>query len=234
MKNSDKLIQRLRQENVEQVPAWKFKFSSGLILSIFLAAVLLGGLAFSVILYSLRETGFWALEHLEHSGWEMVLSVLPFIWLFLILVFLVIAIYSIQFSKKGYKLALGRWVMYSVALSVVIGTIFYLGGGGQWLEKTFETRLSFYQSVQEKKAKMWMQPKEGFLAGTLIETTPDFLVLKDFEGKEWKLYYENAFIAPIVNLEVGEKVKLNGEMISDSEFQVTDIKPWQGKRGPRN
>ena len=233
MSNTDKLMQRIKDSGDQPIPKWKFVLKRSIIWFSFGFAVIAGSLAFSVILFSLRETGFWALQHLDHSGWEMVLSLLPFIWLIALLIFLLVAIYSIQSSDKGYKLTLSKWVGYSAAISIVLGTIFYLGGGGQWLENTFASKASFYESVQEKKARIWMQPENGLLAGTLTEIKPDALIMKDFNGKSWVIKYEDAFIAPVLRLEEGEEVKLVGNIKVDNTFLAEEIRPWQGRKKSR-
>lgn len=229
MGNKDKLLERIKESRNQPIPKWQFVVKRTLIWLLFFLAVIAGALAFAVILFSLRETGFWALQHANHSGIELFLSILPFFWLVFLLIFLVIAIYSVQFSAKGYKMALSKWVGYSAAISIVLGTVFYLGGGGQWIENTFAANASFYESVQEKKMRIWVQPDDGYLAGKILLVAPEYFELQDFEGRLWNITYENAFIAPIVQLTKEEAVKIVGEKTGTSAFKADEIRPWQGR-----
>jgi hypothetical protein len=229
MGNTDKLIQRIKESGDQPIPKWQFTFKRATVWLLFLLSVVAGALAFAVILFSLRETGFWALQHTGHSSLELFLSVLPFLWLGVLLIFLLVAIYSIQFSSKGYKLTTARWVGYSAAISILLGTIFYLGGGGPWIENTFASNISFYESIQEKKMKVWIQPEDGYLAGKMMAVSPNGIELEDFEGNSWTIAYETAFIAPIVQLQAGEEVKLVGEKTGPGTFTADEIRPWQGR-----
>ncbi|MBK6785516.1 MAG: hypothetical protein IPG79_18530 [Saprospiraceae bacterium] len=46
---------------------------------------------------------------------------------------------------------MGKWMMVSAALSMTIGTLFFITGGAKWLEKKFETHIESYESILEKK-----------------------------------------------------------------------------------
>ena len=76
--------------------------------------------------------------------------------------------------------------------------------------------------------KIWMNPQEGFLSGTISDTGIDLMHIEDFEGKIWEVHYEGAFIPPVVLLEQGEKVKIIGKLLDKKTFQAEEIRPWGG------
>ncbi|MCF8247109.1 MAG: hypothetical protein K9J37_19160 [Saprospiraceae bacterium] len=229
MKGSEKLIEIIRQQDIQPAPKWQFSMKNGLAWAGFLAAVVLGAMAFSVILFAIQQTDFNLVSHLSHSRLEMFLGLLPFIWIVFLIAALAIAFYSIQFSKKGYKFTAAKLVGFSALLSILLGTLFFIGGGGHQLEHAFAVNVDLYESIQQKKTKLWSMPKDGYLSGQIEAVNPDFFVLKDFNNKSWKIHYDSAFIAPVVRLEEGETVKLIGKMESIDEFTAKEIRPWGGR-----
>ncbi|MBK9013752.1 MAG: hypothetical protein IPM82_06495 [Saprospiraceae bacterium] len=232
MKGSEKLIEAIKQQDIQPVPKWQFSLKNGLAWAGFLVAVVLGAMAFSVILFAIQQTDFNMVSHLSHSRLEMFLGLLPFIWIVFLIVFLAVAFYSIQYSKKGYKFTAAKLVGFSALLSILLGTLFFIGGGGHQLEHAFAVNVDVYESLQQRKTKLWSMPEDGYLSGQIEEVSAEYFVLKDFNNKAWKIHYESAFIAPVVRLEKGETVKLIGKLASKDEFTAEEIRPWGG-RGTR-
>lgn len=228
MKSSEKLIQAIKEQDVRPVPKWQFTLKNGLLWAGFLIAVFLGALAFSVVLFAIQQTDFSIISHLSHSKLEMFLGLLPFVWIVFLVVFLGIAFFSIRYSKKGYKFTVAKLAGFSAALSILLGTLYFLAGGASQLDKAFAANVGLYESIQEKKMKLWSMPEEGYLSGEIVQVSPDFFQLKDFNNKFWEITFEEAFIPPVVSLEKGEKVKVVGKMLSSDAFSADEIRPWGG------
>ena len=81
MKASEKILEQIRREQLRPKPRWHFVLKNALAWLAFAVAVILGGLAFSVILFAIQQTEFELLDHLNHSGIELFLGLLPLIWL---------------------------------------------------------------------------------------------------------------------------------------------------------
>ena len=238
MDNSKKIIEKIKAENIQPIPRWKFVLKNVSVWTAFGIAVLLGALAFSVVLFSIQQSEFDLLSHMSHSRLEFFLGLLPFFWIISLVAFLVLAIFSIQRSKKGYKFTSSRLVGISTALSILLGALFFIAGGAERLENAFAVNVELYESIQEKKVQIWMNPEDGFLSGTISETASDYFILEDFDGKTWEVRYQGAFIPPSVLVEAGEKVKLVGEITEKKTFQAEEVRPWGGQgtrlRGRRN
>lgn len=228
MKRSEKLIQTIRERDIKPAPRIYFVLKSAAVWGGFALAVALGAVAFSVILFSIQQTDFDLLGHLSHSRLEFVLVMLPFFWIASLFVFLLIAMSTYKHSGKGYKLTTGRLAGYSAALSILLGTGVFLSGGGRALEQAFGLRVSIYESMQEKKVKIWSMPAQGYLSGDIITASDTTFTLRDFKGKIWTIEYPGAFVAPVVALEPGEKVKMIGKQVHDDLFRADEIRPWGG------
>lgn len=241
MKPSEKLIQTIKERQIKPAPKWHFTLKNTLLWTSYSMAVLLGALAFSIILFSIQQTDFSVITHLSHSRMELFLGLLPIFWIVWLLICLIVAIYSVQYSKRGYKLTLPRIVGYSSLLSMLLGTLFFISGGAHQLEHAFAVNILPYDSIQEKKIRVWTMPEEGYLCGKIQQVTPENLQLEDFEGRHWTILYNEAFMPPSVMLVKGEIIKVVGEMTKEDQFSATEIRPWggggngqmRGRRGTR-
>lgn len=237
MDNAKKIIDKIKSDNIQPIPRWKFMLKRSLVWLVFCLAVLFGALAFSVVLFSVQQTDFDLIAHMSHSRKELILGLMPFFWIISLILFLVLAIYSVQYTERGYKFTVLRLVGFSAALSMLIGTLFFISGGASRLENTFATRLELYEGLQEKKVKIWMNPEDGLLAGFIQEVSENDLLLEDFDGNQWQVSIENIFIPGAVLMEAGEKIKLIGTKVDDDVFDAEEIRPWGGpghRKGRRN
>ena len=231
MTNNDprhKILEIIKESDIKPTPRWVFTLRSTGGWVSFLMAVILGGLAFSVIIYAIQQSDFNLGDHFGHSGLEMVLSILPFIWLVLVVAFFLVSILGIRYSWKGYKLPLLKQVGWSIGLSITIGTLFFIAGGGRWLDSTFVKALGAYESIEERKMQVWSNPEEGYHSGIIEQITEESLSLRDYEDKVWTIDISDAWIAPPVMLESGERIKLLGNKRGSSTFQADEIRPWGG------
>jgi len=228
MENSNELLEKIKKRNIRPIPGWWFRLRERSIWGVFILSVVIGALAFSVILFAIQQLDFDLTAHMKHSWAEFLLGLIPFFWIISLTVFLVIAIISIKNSKKGYKFTSPALLGFSTALSILVGTLFFIGGGARWLENTFATNVNIYESIQEKKTKMWMRPEDGHLSGIVSRVEEQEFGLTDFDGKAWTVPYDQADISPMVNLSEGEKVRIIGTQVSETVFKAEKLRPWGG------
>jgi cytochrome c-type biogenesis protein CcmE len=230
MKNSETLISKMKDQNLKPIPKWHFTLKGMTIGFTLLVSVIIGGLAFSIILFSIQQLGFDLISHMSHSKIEFLLGLLPFLWIVLLIVFLVIGMISIKNSKKGYKFSPSKLLIINTAFSILLGTLFFIGGGAQWFENVFAVKIELYESINEKKINMWSMPENGYLSGTIESVNEETLKLVDFKNKSWTIDYQQAHIPPIVLLEEGEVIKLRGKMNSAGYFIANEVRPWGGSK----
>jgi hypothetical protein len=227
MNNFDKIIHTIEKEEIKHTPKWYFQTKSILFWITFLFALLIGSIAFSIILFSIQQTDFFILQHLHHSTTEAILVLIPYFWLIAMSVFSLIGFFSFENFKKAYKHHWYSILGLNILLSLIIGTILFLSGGAKHFEETFANQVEIYRSVEEQKTKHWMNPEAGFLAGEIIDYKIDTLLIKDFKGKNWTIFYHDIFIPPIIELEKGVKIKVMGGMQSENTFKAEQIRPWK-------
>ena len=230
MKKLKTIVDRIKEKNIKQRPKWYFTTLNTLIWICYIICILIGAASFSVILFSIHQTDFNLISHMSHSRLEMFLGILPFFWIIILLIFLFASIIIFHKSKSGYKFNWFRLLTFSAAVSVLLGVLFFIGGGGLQLEYIFSEKVSFYQSIHENNKKIWMNPEEGYLSGTIEKISGDIIHLIDFNNKKWDVDYSNASISGSVILKRGERVKLIGKITQQNNFYVSEIRIWNGKR----
>lgn len=233
MESSKKIIDKIKKENIKPMPKWYFVVPNTVIWLVFIILVFIGAAAFSVIILSIQQTDFDLISHITHSRIELILGLLPFFWIVVLLIFLVAAIFTFRKSKKGYKFGWPLLLGYSTLASILLGTLFFLGDGSDWLENTFAEQVSYYESIHEKKQKIWMKPEDGFLSGTIEKVDTNILQLIDFNAKKWDIDYKDVRIPQRVFLEKGTQIKLIGKITSVNTFQAKELRPWNGKNGQK-
>jgi hypothetical protein len=231
MSNAQRLVDRIRSGGLKPRPRWMFVVRAALARLAYAGSAALGALAFSVVLFAIQQAEFNLLKHAAHSRLELFLSLLPLVWLGLLALGLALAAGSARRQPGGYKIPFPRRLLYSLGLSAVLGTGLFVAGGAQVLEYSFAEHVDFYNSLQEKKMRMWSQPDRGYLSGELLETGSVQLRLRAFDGLEWAVRYDSvAFIAPIVRLQPGDTLKILGWQRAEQRFSAREIRPWSGLR----
>ncbi|MCB0635014.1 MAG: hypothetical protein KDC54_00270 [Lewinella sp.] len=238
MKRSRQLIETIKERQIQPIPRWRFLLKRGLWVVAFALAVILGGLAFSVILLAIQQADFSVLTHMSHSRLEFFLAILPFVWLGGMVEFSAVAVFTLRRAPRGYKLTWSRLMGYSLVLSIVVGALYFMAGGAQQLEAAFASRAAWYESLQERKVRIWSDPTAGLLSGSIIDKRgEETLTLRDFAQQRWTIDYDGAFIPPIVDLSIGDTIKLVGAVTAEGQFQADEVRPWRGYglrgRGPR-
>lgn len=232
MDPADKIIQSIKEQQLKPTSRWYYRLREGIIWTLFGISIILGAMAFSIILYAIQQADFNLVKHISHSRLELLLAILPFIWIVLMIVGLVLALVSLKNTWRGYKISPLRLVTTNLALSILLGTAFFIGGGGDKLESAFNRTGFDYTSIQERKQLIWSHPEEGMLAGKIEGITNDEMTLTDFGGNTWHVNIDGAFIAPVLTLEPGETVKLTGSQTAEETFRAKEVRPWGGPGNP--
>jgi hypothetical protein len=229
IKKSEELINKIKSSGIKQKPRWYCILENVVFWSIFFLSIILGGIAFSIILYAIGESDFNLLRNLSSPGIRSLISFLPFVWILFLGVSLTIAALGIRNTKKGYRYSL-LWILgVNILLSVLFGFLFFYTGGGQNIERIFAKRVGIYTGIEERKISRWSRPESGFLSGMILEKQSDnILLLEDFTGKKWQINIQDVVIHFRLSLESGEKIKIIGIALEENIFRAEEIRVWEG------
>ena len=195
-------------------------------------SLLVGSLAFSVLIYMERNNDWGFYKNFNDSLIEFIFVTLSYFWLIAFIVFIVVAYFNLKHTKKGYKHRVGVVIFGSLILTIILGAVFYNLGMGKIIDNSLSKRTSIYSKVINPRVKMWMQPEKGLLTGAIIYVKENkVFVLKDLRGDNWNVRYQEAVIFPGLMIVEGERINLAGDIISQKNFEAKKIIPIGPGRG---
>ncbi len=231
MKNIiDGTIAKIKLQGIVPVPRWKYLMKKYGIWSIFFLIVLLGSISFSVAFDMLRQLD-WDLYRFAHqNAFVYALSLLPYFWIAVIVIFLVLSFFDLRKTDNGYKYGLLKMLLMPIGIMIMTGLLFtWLGVGGQLHARIAKDVPYYGQHMMMTKESQWMQPDKGFLSGSLTTVYTHNLEMIDLNGKAWNIILdEKTLIKSAAVIEPGEKIKVIGSKKDAENFHAVEIRPWRG------
>ena len=219
------ILDKIKEQNIQPKKRWEFLFKNYLLWLFFALAIIFGGLASSATIFIFKHAT-WVEMAPGFSPLKRLLVNLPVFWLLSLSLFCVLAWYDFKNTKRGYKYHPFIIVLFSVALSVVLGSAMYAMGFGQRLEDTFFRRVPLYKHMFGQGGRMLVEPNKGRLAGIIIDINQDSVVVEDFRGRSWTISTSTS------EFQAGQRVVLIGRMMDDDNFLCESIRPWIKQDGP--
>ena len=228
---SKETLKKIKEQGISPRTKGYFLLKRSTVWVLFGLSVILGSIAASVAFFQVRNAEWELLSHFRHSLFEFILLFIPFLWLMFMVGFSIVAHYYFRRTGSGYRFRALTAVALSIILSIIGGAGIYATGFSERMEKVFEEKLPFYKGVNAHARKVWMSPDKGLLAGKIADVKEDgMIILEDLDGKMWNVTAKEAIwrgrLSPLTGLEI----KLIGTMTGKDSFDVTEVRPWQGRR----
>lgn len=221
---SQNILDKIKKEQITPIPKWHFLLKKGVLWSFFTLSILIGSLAFSVILRLLVDSDWDISNLLCGSYWRCIIMNLPYFWLVFLLGFLALAYYHFRHTTKGYRYTSFWIVGGSVVISMLIGFSFFTIGVARHAEEIFENNMPFYERVMQNRTSLWQHPERGVLAGRILQIEPrQFLILLDFAEHEWEVILAEKH-PPLMP---GMRVKILGTQRGPGKFEAREIRMWR-------
>lgn len=226
----NKVLERIKAEKIEPKPRWQFLLKDYFVWLAFGISLLVGGLAFCVMLSIILDNDWDIYRYLEIGLFEHFLISLPYLWILLLLLFLAVAYYNYRHTKKGYCCRAFTILALSVFGSVMLGTFFHILGLGGRIDRTLSRNFPVYQQIHCccHRQDIWTQPEKGLLGGRILNVRKeDEFDVEDFGGIVWQIEKNNETLIrrPVLIIE-NEEVKLIGEKKAEKIFWAREVRPW--------
>lgn len=230
-------VAKIKKQGIAPEPRWRYLLKKYGLWSLFLAVIFLGASSLSIAFEMLWQLD-WDLYRFAHqSALIYSLKLIPYFWIILIGAFLVLAFFDLRKTETGYRFGWLKMSVVSIGGIIALSFVFSSVGLGEKLNTILAKDMPYYgRHMMMTKEKQWMQPENGFLAGTLTVIADKELEIIDLNGRKWKVFLdEKTFIRPAAKLAKGEMVKIigyegvgNNAGNSPSYFQAIEIRPWMG------
>jgi hypothetical protein len=229
-KFNSSILDTIKENKIKPKARWTFLLKDYVVWIFGLISLVLGSFSVAIIIYLLKNND-WNIYH-EFSGslFEFVTLVIPYFWILLLFIFILLINYNIKHTKKGYKFTWPVLVGATVIASAVCGTLFFGVGLGRTLDDVLGEHVSFYDRVMNPRVIIWNQPGKGRLGGLLVSELGD---------KQYQLIDvdHNIWVIDTVELEdeisdllqIDHPVRLIGERKDEFYFMIKNV--FQGN-GP--
>jgi hypothetical protein len=163
MKNiSNKALKQIKDNNIKLKPRWYFVTKNYFIWTIFGISIILGSLAFSMILFMVKQLDWDIYHYMGDSFLKTIFISLPYLWLIFLILFTGVAYYNFIRTKRGYRFKFISILLISLIISIILGTGFYFNGFSERLENVFSEKISYYHRLvytREKQRKIYKRKK---------------------------------------------------------------------------
>ncbi|MCD4694216.1 hypothetical protein K8R62_02550 [bacterium] len=232
-KISEVIFKKIKESHIKPKPKWEFLLKDYTIWTLFGISLIVGGLAFSVIFYMFANNDWNLYQYVSGSFIGFFFVTLPYFWLIILVMFIVLAYYNLRHTKRGYLLSLRKIFLFSLLSSFLLGGVLYFAGLGKSINSIFNEKVPFYEKVLGHRNSVWNNPQRGLLAGEVIEIiTPQKFYLIDLKGDKWcvECFYESGCF--YIEDENNKIVKIIGDL-GEECFQAKIIKPFRPIPCPR-
>lgn len=223
---SHKVLEQIGQQHVAPKPKWQFLLNRGVIVFLLGLSVVLGSLACAVVLFYIYDFDWDVYSRLSDSGWALILLDMPYIWIGFSILFIISAYYHFKHTKHGYRFGLGLTVLVTLILSFAGGVVVYsFTDLPETLDDLAVKNVPFYERLMVTKENRWFRPEIGLLAGMVEELHEEELLLHDVRDHLWTIDLTRVH-PPLMHLEEGVRIRIEGHQIGPDHFQAVIIRPW--------
>lgn len=224
---SKNILGKIKKEKIKPISKWNFIFKKSFVWAMFVVSIILGGFAFGSILTQINATEWDIHRIVSDSLIHLLFTTLPYLWILFMLGFSTLAYYYLRHTSKGYRYNTVIIVNSSILISVLFGFSLYATGLSHRMEATFEAKLPFYNKIMNPRAKIWMMPEEGLLAGKIIEiNNKQEIKLEDLKKGIWTVDISNVNWKRDSFLEKNIQIKALGYIDGELFFVANEIRPW--------
>lgn len=230
-------IKKIETQHITPEPRWKHLVRKYGVWLFFMVVLVLGAASLSVAFHLSANLDWDLYNFMQQNRLIYFLSLLPYFWIVLIIIFFVIALFEIRRTETGYRYS--RLKMFVIIICSILPLVIFMLfiGLGDKLNSTLSNGIPFYgRHMIITKESQWMRPEEGFLAGRIITASKNKLTITGLDKESWNIELdEKTSIKPSVNIASGEIIKIIGTKIGTNSFKAKEIRSWMGKgNGARN
>lgn len=198
---------------------------------LWLVSVVVGALAVAVTIFVVTHRQYGLFEATHDSFWGFMIEVLPFLWIVVFGLMVLVGVYNLRHTKRGYRYPLWQIFLSSFVLSLAGGAVLQFVGVGYATDHVLGQHMRMYNSQEKIEEKLWQKPEDGRLIGHQVRPlvppakTVDFV---DVEGTKW--FVDVTELAPhemeLLNTE--DHVRLIGVRREDESglFYSCGVFPW--------
>ncbi len=228
-----RILDTIKTEGISPKPKWHFLLKEWVIWVTAGIAFLLGAIATTLTIYMLNVNRF--MEHvIEITDADFWFSVVPLLWILLVVVGIFYTVYAARESKKGYKWSLSWLVSIALFGSVVLGTSAYAVGAGDVIDGYLLTKMPLYKKMTHFEPDHWMDIDNGVVVGMVTSVLSEGCTVERMDTHTPLTILfdtETEILTPNQEILLNAPVKIIGEEVTDDTFYAKEVEPFMGRGG---
>jgi hypothetical protein len=211
--NFDKnILDKIKEGHLKPKPRWQFLLKDYSIWSFSFILILVGGLAFSLIIYLIKNNDWDVYRDIYGNMAKFILLTLPYVWIILLILFFFAAQYYLKHTKSGYRYNAVIIAAVTIPVSIAFGTWLYTLGFAEIFNEALIERVPYYRGFGFHSVGRWQNPGSGMLAGEIISfDESDIFRLNDMRGELWIVSGKNTAFINIPVYRIGIHVRMLGK-----------------------
>ena len=220
----DEILNKINKENIEPINASYFQNKKRLIW-LWIWMIWFFAIIFSGFLY---DDSYDMFRNWMFGRWNSYIWFLPnifWIWLIILLAFLWIR--GLKETPVWYRSSYQKDILLWLAVVLIWAFIFRW----IWIWPVMHSYFADIPGVSNilYNESAWNDPTNWRLAWTILEYNEFSLKLKSLDDKIWTVNLTNAFISPMSDTDIWEKIRIIWVMTSDAVFSADRLMPWFGR-----
>lgn len=225
------LFDRIESENVSPRSRLYFRSVECFVWALWLFSVVVGALAVAISLFVVAHSQYALYEATHDNFFTFVVDALPYLWIVTFGLMVVVAVFNLRHTKRGYRYPLSYILLSSVILSFAGGSALQFFGLGYQIDHILGQRMAMYMSQEKYERMIWQAPNDGRLIGRQVYTTvapTTTVIFEDVAGQRWRLDISELMARDLGLLETEKQVRLLGVMTNQTSptFHACGAFPW--------
>lgn len=221
------ILERIKGEGLKPISRKIFNIKRVLFWAVVAISLIIGAFTFSLILSSFFNND-WDLY--DKFGINFILKTLPYFWLASLVIFIILGEYYYRKTLLGYRHTIIVVVGFYMAVAIIFGSIFYFIKIGDFIEKALVDIDPTYRNIILNRNEVWTHPEDGLLSGKITKIGDGEIEIIDADGITWVVDIANSMNRGKVDIKVGERVKILGDVIEDNSFEADEVRSWTGMK----
>ncbi len=230
---AESVLDEIEKRAIVPIPRWRFLLKWGGFWLLAAVALLAGGISLATSNSLLFEHDF-LVDHYYSTLFftdypiigNIILSI-PYAWLSLLALVMLIAFYSVRHTKKGYQYSTKGFFAGFLLVSILLSIAFNAAMIGEYASDYFEEHFSGYHELVDYSEGQWSDPARGFLGGRVIYIQSSHrIVLRDFNGELWHVDISQAKISSKTSFVPGSYLKIHGHQSGTHIFSAQNLHDW--------
>jgi hypothetical protein len=224
LNTTEKILAAIETKHVKPRPTWYFVIRNILLWIPGLITTFLGAYAVSGVLYGVLHAHLFenSLYTANTNRLESLVAI-PLLWIVSFGIFSLITIAFLRRTNKGYRHPATQLLSLSLAISVIIGILFYAITSGSLAGPG-----SLYRyPTQHQQQAIWNDPQNGRISGVITDVDSTSLNLVDFHGAGWTVDIKNIPADESSLLRRGNAIRIVGIATDVGAFNACRILQWE-------